>query len=99
MGAECNCVKDDKEEEFRIGSGNYSFKKMVYNKYFNIDKFFYIIQIIPRSQSESMFYGKDIAYEKEVKNKIDRTSSLIRNGVREYSNGNVDIIVPCAGNN
>ena len=46
-----------------------------------------------------MFYGKDIAYEKEVKNKIDRTSSLIRNGVREYSNGNVDIIVPCAGNN
>ena len=41
MGAECNCVKDDKEEEFRIGSGNYAFKKMVYNKYFNIDKFFY----------------------------------------------------------
>ena len=42
-----------------------------------------------------MFYGKDSAYDKEVSNKIDRTSSLVRNGVTEYSNGNVEVIVPC----
>ncbi len=46
-----------------------------------------------------MFYGKDKEYDKDVKNKIDRTSSLIRNGVREYQNGNVEVIVPCANKN
>ena len=45
-----------------------------------------------------MFYGKDSAYDKEVSSKIDRTSSLIRNGVTEYSNGNVEVIVPCVEN-
>ena len=29
MGAECNCIKEDQENEFRIGSDNYYFKKMV----------------------------------------------------------------------
>ena len=43
-----------------------------------------------------MFYGKDSTYDKDVKNRIDRTSSLIRNGVTEYINGNVEVIVPCA---
>lgn len=55
-----------------------------------------LIQIIPRTKSEEMFYGKDKEYDKEVRNKIDRTSSLIRNGIREYHNGNVEVIVPCA---
>ena len=37
MGAECNCLKDDKENEFIIGSENYKFKKMVgYNNYTNL---------------------------------------------------------------
>ena len=58
-------------------------------------KLYLFIQLKPQSQSEEIYYGKDSGYDKDVKNKIDRTSSLIRNGVREYSNGNVDVIVPC----
>ena len=102
MGVECNCLKDDKENEFIIGSENYKFKKMVgYNNYTNLIfikkfKYFYLIQILPRTKSEEMFYGKDSTYDKDVKNRIDRTSSLIRNGVSEYTNGNVEVIVPCA---
>ena len=42
-----------------------------------------------------IYYGKGDEYDKDVKNKIDRTSSLIRNGITEYTNGNVEIIVPC----
>ena len=43
MGAECNCIKDEKEEEFRIGSDKqYFFKKMVYNIYFNTNKIIFI---------------------------------------------------------
>ncbi len=29
MGGDCNCIKDDKENEFQLGEGVYSFKKMV----------------------------------------------------------------------
>ena len=34
MGAGCNCINNNKEEanEFRIGQGSYSFKKIVINK-------------------------------------------------------------------
>ena len=100
MGADCNCIKDDKENEFTIGSDKYSFKKMVcYNNHPNLIfiKIFnyYFIQIVPRTKSEEMFYGKDSTYDKDVKNRIDRTSSLIRNGVSEYKNGNVEVIIPC----
>ena len=65
----------------------------IFNKNIN---YFYLIQILPRTKSEEIFYGKDSTYDKDVKNRIDRTSSLIRNGVSEYYNGNVEVIVPCA---
>ncbi len=29
MGADCACVKEDRENEYRIGTDNYYFKKMV----------------------------------------------------------------------
>lgn len=57
------------------------------------------IQRLPRTKSEEIYYGKDIEYDKEVKNKIDRTNSLIRNGVQEYTNGNILVIVPCLDKN
>lgn len=57
------------------------------------------IQHIPRTRSEEIYYGKDIEYDKEVKDKIDRTNSLIRKGVKEYTNGNILVVVPCIDNN
>ena len=96
MGSECHCIKDYKENECRLGEGMYSFKKTVCKT-----KLIFLIKIqhLPRTKSEEIYYGKDSDYEKDVKNKIDRTSSLVRNGVSEYTNGNVEVILPCAGNN
>ena len=42
-----------------------------------------------------MFYGKNIDYDKNIKNKIDKSSSLVRRGVNDYTNGNVQVIIPC----
>ena len=42
-----------------------------------------------------MFYGKSSDYDKNIKNKIDRSPSLVRKGVNVYSNGNVKVIIPC----
>ena len=43
MGAECSCVKGDKEQEYVIGSGAYSFKKFVCNEIIKIIlNYFYI---------------------------------------------------------
>ena len=50
---------------------------------------------MPKNENQKIYYAKDGGYDKDVKNKIDRTSSLIRNGVKEYTNGNVEVIVPC----
>ena len=36
MGAECSCVKHDKEQEYTIGEGVYSFKKIVCNEIIKI---------------------------------------------------------------
>ena len=52
---------------------------------------------MPKTSSLDIYYGKDKGYDSEVKDKIDRTSSLIRNGVTEYTNGNVEVIIPCPG--
>ena len=50
---------------------------------------------MPNSESQSKFYGKDNVYDKNIKNKINRTDSLVRQGETEYINGNVQIIIPC----
>ena len=46
MGTECNCLKDDKEDEFRIGSDVYSFKKMVSHRNIKILNFIKTLFII-----------------------------------------------------
>ena len=46
MGAECNCLKDDKEDEFRIGSDAYSFKKIVSHKNIKLLNFIKTLIII-----------------------------------------------------
>ena len=97
MGSECSCVKHENEQEFINGSGSgpYSFKKFVCNEIIKIILYLlYIIQYLPKDDNR-IYYGKGDEYDKDVKNKIDRTSSLIRNGVTEYTNGNVEVIVPC----
>ena len=97
MGAECSCVKHDNEQEYVIGSGAYGFKKFVCNEIIknNFKLLLYIVQYLPKNENQKIYYAKDGGYDKDVKNKIDRTSSLIRNGVKEYTNGNVEVIVPC----
>ena len=54
------------------------------------------LQILPKTDSENKFYSKDINYDKEVKDKINRNDSLIRNGATDYINGNVQVIIPCS---
>ena len=93
MGAGCHCVNNSgDEEEFRIGQGMYSFKKIVIiNKKFIIN---FNIQLVPRNNNEKIFYGKTEDYE-EIKNKLDRTSSLYSQANPNYNNGNVEVIIPC----
>ena len=50
---------------------------------------------MPNSENQNKFYGKDNVYDKNIKNKINRTDSLVRQGETEYINGNVQIIIPC----
>ena len=53
------------------------------------------LQISPRTNEDIMFYGKTNNYERDIKKKIDQSSSLVRKGVNEYTNGNVQVIIPC----
>ena len=67
MGAECNCLKDDKENEFRIGADIYSFKKMVCKKLISIK----IINIIyyrfyQEHQVKKYFMGKIVHMIKKL---------------------------------
>ena len=50
---------------------------------------------MPKTESEDKFYIKDPSFDKNIKNKINRTDSLIRQGENEYTNGNVQVIIPC----
>ena len=50
---------------------------------------------MPKTDSENKFYSKDINYDKEIKTKINRNDSLVRNGATDYTNGNVQVIIPC----
>ena len=42
-----------------------------------------------------MYYGKNNNFDKNIKKKIDQSSSLVRRGVFNYANGNVQVIIPC----
>ena len=33
MGAQCNCLKDDKDTEYTIGKDEYAFKKMAQRRF------------------------------------------------------------------
>ena len=46
------------------------------------------METIPKTDSEKLFYGKTPDYE-EIKNKLDRTSSLYSQVNQEYKNGYV----------
>ena len=50
---------------------------------------------MPQTESEDKFYGKDSGYDKDIKGKINRNDSLIRKGATDYTNGNVQVIIPC----
>ena len=63
-------------------------------KYFNLNDLT-DLQISPRTPEDIMFYGKSNNYENDIKKKIDKSSSLVRRGVNDYTNGNVQVIIPC----
>ena len=94
MGSGCYCAYNPQEEEevFKIGQGIYSFKKIVIINIILYQKL--NIQLKPKTDSDKLFYGKAEIYE-EIKNKLDRTSSLYSQINPDYNNGNVEVIIPC----
>ena len=89
MGNTCKGISGD-DMEIYTGSGIYKFKKSV-RRYDII-----IIQRVPRNQDETIYYGKDSNFDKDIHNKIHRTTSLVRNGEQGYRNGNVNVYIPCS---
>ena len=51
---------------------------------------------MPRNKDETIYYGKDSNFDKDIHNKIHRTTSLVRNGEQGYRNGNVNVYIPCS---
>ena len=49
---------------------------------------------MPKTINENKFYGKDNEYDKGIKDKIIRSDSLIQKGTTDYTNGNVQVIIP-----
>ena len=92
----CNCNCDglelNDENEVRIGHGVYGFKKMV-NK-FKIRHLFNI-QFVPKDKSEEIFYSKMQHFEDYMLNSIEHKGSFVRLGISQYSNGNVEVVIPC----
>ena len=64
-------------------------------EFINNNNFFFYLQFLPKNESEEKFYKKDPTFDREIKNRINRTDSLIRQGETEYTNGNVQVIIPC----
>ena len=67
--------------------------KKLYKIYFYIFK-----QIIPQNDKDRKYYGKDYNYDKQVRNLIKNNSTITRSGINSYTNGNVNVIIPCASN-
>ena len=51
---------------------------------------------MPRNKDETIYYGKDSNFDKDIHRKIHRTTSLVRNGEQGYRNGNVNVYIPCS---
>ena len=101
MGNNCVCfnVPINQQNEFQIGSGAYSFKKAVcINNIITIFGFIYllfsILQFLAKTNSQNKYYGKDELYDNEIRDRINRADSLIREGVINYMNGTVQVIIP-----
>lgn len=47
--------------------------------------------MIPKSTEEKIFYSGSKHFDPK---KIERNTSLVRRGVNEYPNGNVNVIIP-----
>ena len=54
------------------------------------------VQRVPRNKDETIYYGKDSNFDKDIHRKIHRTTSLVRNGEQGYRNGNVNVYIPCS---
>ncbi len=57
-------------------------------------KIIIFLQFKPNDNEDDKFYGKAITFDRVIKNKINRTDSLVRQGETEYTNGNVQVIIP-----
>ena len=49
---------------------------------------------MPKTESERIFYGKEKSYDKNIKDKIVRSDSLMKNGETNYVNGTVKVFIP-----
>ena len=49
---------------------------------------------MPKTINENKYYGKDNEYDRGIKDKIIRSDSLIQKGGADYTNGNVQVIIP-----
>ncbi len=56
--------------------------------------YFSYLQFLPETYSQNKFYGKDELYDKEIRERINREDSLIRQGEINYMNGTVQVIIP-----
>ena len=56
--------------------------------------YFSYLQFLPETNSQNKFYGKDELYDKEIRDRINREDSLIRQGEINYMNGTVQVIIP-----
>ena len=106
MGNFCICLdyQINQQKEFQIGSGIYSFKRLVCNKkkitlYYFAIIIFLVLQIFPETENQKKYYGKDCSCYKEIKNKINRNDSLVHQGVVNYMNGTVQVIIPYQDSN
>ena len=88
-------IDDEDKSEIKTSKGVYDFKKIV-NILFKLLK---NIQKIPTCEEEKLYYGKTKEFDKSISARIDRTKSLIRNGIDQYPNGNVIVIIPCQNKN
>ncbi len=71
---------------------------MQYNIYINkINNCLFIIslQLLPKNESEKKFYGRDPAFDKQIKNRINKSSLFYQeNNRNSYFNGSVEVIIP-----
>ena len=52
--------------------------------------------MLPKDELENLYYAKTKLFDDTILNSIEhKTSTFARQGISHYSNGNVEVIIPC----